>query len=64
MQIKFTPNGVAPAIEKYAEIISLDHAVDTINHVLTMGFSTLDFSLMVLDDAVFGKLDNGNALAF
>ena len=64
VQIKFTPNGVAPAIEKYAEIISLDHAVDTINHVLTMGFSTLDFSLMVLDDAVFGKLDNGNALAF
>lgn len=64
VQIKFTPNGVAPAIEKYAEIISLDHAVDTINHVLTMGFSTLDFSLLVLDDAVFGKLDNGNALAF
>ena len=64
VQIRFTPNGVAPAIEKYAEIISLDHAVDTINHVLTMGFSTLDFSLMVLDDAVFGKLDNGNALAF
>jgi hypothetical protein len=64
VQIKFTPNGVAPAIEKYAEIISLDHAVDTINHVLTMGFSTLDFSLMVLDDSVFGKLDNGNALAF
>ena len=64
VQIKFTPNGVAPAIEKYAEIISLDHAVDSTNHVLTMGFSTLDFSLMVLDDAVFGKLDNGNALAF
>lgn len=64
VQIKFTPNGVTPAIEKYAEIISLDHAVDTINHVLTMGFSTLDFSLLVLDDAVFGKLDNGNALAF
>lgn len=64
VQIKFTPNGVTPAIEKYAEIISLDHAVDTINHVLTMGFSTLDFSLLVLDDSVFGKLDNGNALAF
>ena len=64
VQIKFTPNGVAPAIEKYAEIISLAHAVDSTNHVLTMGFSTLDFSLMVLNDIVFGKLDNGNALAF
>jgi hypothetical protein len=64
VQIKFTPNGVAPAIEKYAEIISLAHAVDSTNHVLTMGFSTLDFSLMVLNDLVFGKLDSGNALAF
>ena len=64
VQIKFTPNGVTPAIDKYAEIISLDHMVDNTSHILTMGFATLDFSLMVLDDAVFGKLDNGNALAF
>jgi len=64
VQIKFTPNGIAPAIEKYAEIISLDNAVDSINHILTIGFSTLDFSLLVLDDIEFGKLDNGNALAF
>tara|TARA_B110000503_G_scaffold116026_1_gene174737 strand:- start:531 stop:1763 length:1233 start_codon:yes stop_codon:yes gene_type:complete len=64
VQIKFTPNGIAPAIDRYAEVISLAHAVDNVNHILTMGFSTLDFSLMVLDDLVFGKLDNGNALAF
>jgi hypothetical protein len=64
VQIKFTPNGVAPAIEKYAEIISLAHAVDNTNHVLTMGFATLDFSLLVLNDPVFGKMDSGNALAF
>jgi hypothetical protein len=64
VQIKFTPNGVAPAIEKYAEIIGVNHSVDSVNHILTLGFSTLDFSLLVLDDAVFGKLDSGNALAF
>ena len=64
VQIKFTPNGIAPSITKYAEIIRIDHSVDTVNHVLSLGFSTLDFSLFVLDDIEFGKLSNGNALAF
>ncbi len=64
VQIKFTPNNISPAIEKYAEIISLNNNVDSTNHVMTIGFSTLDFALLVLDDAVFGKLDNGHALAF
>ena len=64
LQIVFTPNGITPSIDKYAELISIDHAVDSVNHVMTLGFSTLDFALLVLDDAEFGKLDNGNALAF
>ena len=64
VNIVFTPNGISPSINKYAEVISIDHAVDSVNHVMTLGFATLDFSLLVLDDAVFGKLDNGNALAF
>lgn len=64
VKITFTPNGIAPAIEKYAEIIRIDHSVDPINHVISLGFSTLDFSLLVLDDIEFGKLSNGNALAF
>jgi len=64
VEIKFTPNGIAPAISKYAEIIKIDHSVDTVNHVLSLGFSTLAFSIFVLDDEVFGKLDSGNALAF
>lgn len=64
VNIVFTPNGITPGINKYAEIISIDHAVDSVNHIMTLGFATLDFSLLVLDDVVFGKLDNGNALAF
>ena len=62
--IDFTPNNIAPAIEKHAEVIAIDHSITATNHVVTLGFATLDFSLLVLDDAVFGKLDNGNALAF
>lgn len=62
--IDFTPNGIGPAIEKHAEVIGIDHSVTAISHTVTLSFATLDFSLLVLDDAVFGKLDNGNALAF
>lgn len=64
VSIKFTPNGITPAIEKFAEVIRIDHAVDLENHVMSLGFATLDFALFVLDDAQFGKLDAGNALAF
>jgi hypothetical protein len=64
VQIKFTPGGVAPAISKYAEIIRIDSGIDPIVHTVTLGFSTLDFALLVLDDPVFGKLDSGHALAF
>jgi len=62
--IDFTPNGIGPAIEKHAEVIGIDHSVTAISHTVTLSFATLDFSLLVLDDAVFGKLDSGNALAF
>ena len=64
VQIKFTPNQIPPAITKYAEIIRIDHEVSLTQHILSLGFSTLDFALFVLDDAEFGKLDSGNALAF
>ena len=64
VEIKFTPNGIAPAISKYAEIIRIDNSIDLDNHIMSLGFSTLDFALLVLDDTQFGKLDAGNALAF
>jgi hypothetical protein len=61
--IKFTPNGIAPAIEKIAEIIRIDDDITPENHVVSLGFATLDYFLLVLDDPEFGKLDRG-ALAF
>lgn len=64
VEIRFTPNEIPPSITKYAEIIRIDHSVDLNNHVVSFGFATLDFAVLVLDDAQFGKLDSGNALAF
>ena len=61
--IKFTPNNVGAAIEQYGQIIRLDHSIDGTRHDMTIGVSSLDFTFLVLDDAVFGKLDN-NSLAF
>jgi hypothetical protein len=61
--IKFTPNGIAPAIEKVAEVIRIDNDITPDSHVVSLGFATLDYFLLVLDDPVFGKLDAG-ALAF
>jgi len=61
--IKFTPNGIAPAIQKIAEIIRIDNDITPQAHVVSLGFATLDYFLLVLDDPEFGKLDAG-ALAF
>lgn len=61
--VKFTPNNIAPAIQKIAEIIRIDHDISPESHIVSLGFSTLDYFLLVLDDPEFGKLDAG-ALAF
>jgi hypothetical protein len=58
-QIKFTPNNIAPAIQKYAEVISIAHSADVNRHQVTLGFSTLDYVPFILDDTVFGRLDTG-----
>jgi len=62
-QIKFTPNGIAPTISKYAEVIAVSHQVSLTEHRVTLGFQTLDASFFVLDDPVFGLLDS-NILAY
>lgn len=61
VQVKFTPGKPAtpPPIIKFAEIIKLDHAVDQTSHRMRIGFQTLDVTFFVLDDAVFGRLNEG-----
>ena len=56
-QIKFTPGGISPAIEKYAEVIGIGHQTDLNVHKMSFSFQTLDSTFLVLDDAVFGRLD-------
>lgn len=62
--IKFTPGSVGDPIERFAEVISIAHTISPTEHSVRFGFSTLDFTSLVLDDAEFGRLSAGNALAF
>jgi hypothetical protein len=63
VRIKFTPNGIPPAIDRYAEVIQVSHGSNQITHTVKLSFATLETALLVLDDAEFGKLDS-YALAF
>ena len=66
VRVSFTPNGIAPAIERYGEVIRIDiaHDVSSLTTDVSLGFTTVSVSPIVLDDLVFGKLDSGNVLGF
>jgi hypothetical protein len=64
VKVKFTPNGIGPAIEQYAEIININHRADLQIHRVTFGLARLDFLYFILDDPTFGTLDTDNALGY
>lgn len=64
LEIKLTPNGIAPAISKFAQIIKIEHSVTLTTHVVSFGFSTIDKSPWTLSDLVFGRLSSNNILGF
>ena len=57
--VKFTPNNIGNEIEQYGQIIRIDHVVTPDIHTVTFGLTELKYQPLVLDDAVFGKLDVG-----
>ena len=62
-RVDFTPNGISPAISKYAKVISIQHQASLTEHKMTLGLGTLTANTFVLDDVAFGILDTG-ILAF
>jgi hypothetical protein len=62
--IKFTPNGIAPAIVKTAEVLRIDHDISVDTHVVSIGFATVDKAFWTLSDSIFGRLSAQNVLAF
>jgi len=64
VSITFTPNGIGDPIEQYGQIIRISHELEPSRHDMFISVASLDWTFLVLDDAVFGKLDSNNALAF
>lgn len=61
--VKFTPNEIGGAIEQYAQVIGIEHEVEPDAHEVVLQLTSLDFTFLVLDDAVFGTLGS-NYLGF
>ena len=57
VRIEFTPNGIAPAIERFGKVIKLEQQAANNFEELTLGFQSVEGSLFTLDDPVFGILD-------
>jgi hypothetical protein len=58
MKVKFTPNGVGTAVERYVRVIGIEHNIDLENHLVRYSFESLRNPSLVLDDVEFGKLDS------
>lgn len=56
-KVTFTPNGIGDAIERFVEVIRIEEDMSPETFFVTLGFQSLDFASLVLDDAEFGKLD-------
>jgi hypothetical protein len=64
VQIEFSPNNIAPAIEQYAKIIGVRKTFNPSQELMTFNFQSIAGALFVLDDAVFGRLSEGNSLGW
>jgi hypothetical protein len=65
VDVVFTPNNIAPAIAVRNRIIGISHSVSLEQHFVSFSFEDLPFTFFILDDPVFGKLDEPDvALGF
>jgi len=56
--VRFTPNGVGTPISIRNRIIGVSHDVSIDTHFVSFSFEELPFDFFILDDAVFGILDD------
>jgi len=64
VQVKFTPNDIPPAIERFGEIISIKGNFTPTREVIQIGLQSTQGALIVLDDEAFGKLNSESVLGF
>ena len=57
VDVTFTPNRIPPAVSIRNRVIGVSHDIGIDQHLVTFNFEKLQFTFFVLDDPVFGKLD-------
>lgn len=57
VQVVITPNGIGAPIDLFAQIIGINHEINNFSHRITFNFRTLEIAPLVLDDLIFGELD-------
>lgn len=56
--VNFTPNGVAPMISQLSRIIGISNDWGFDNQTISFSFETVDFHPLILNDTVWGQLDD------
>jgi len=64
VQVKFTPNNIPPAIERFGRVISLGQNFQPTQQTLKIGLQSTQGALFVLGDSEFGVLGGESVLGF
>ena len=64
VEVKFTPSGVPPVIERYGKVIGLSQSISNSAEEVVLRLETTAGGLFVLDDPEFGRLDQDNLLGW
>jgi hypothetical protein len=62
--IRFTPNKIGDPIERFGEVIAIEHEITPEYHAINLGFETISNTSWTLSDDIFGRLSAGNTLAY
>jgi hypothetical protein len=62
--VRFTPNGIGAPIERAGQVIAINHSMGIDRHVMTVGVGSIQTSLFVIGDPVFGTIQGPGVLAF
>jgi len=64
VQVKFTPNDIPPAIERYGQVISTKSTFTPTSEIIQIGLQSVQGELIVLDEQAIGRLDSQSVLGF
>ncbi len=64
VEVKFTPSGIPPAIERFGRVISISQNFQPTQEIMRIGLQSTQGALFVLGDAEFGKLGGESGLGF